>query len=491
MKNRRVWLYVAAALVVAALGWMVLSPKGAKGKPRTSVVERGRIVASVSATGTINPVVEVQVGSQISGTIEKLHADYNDHVTKGQILVELEPSLLRTAVVQAQANVAHAQAAVNDAKRTQDRSQALFKQNVIAEVDVQASELAYAQRVAELKQARAALGTAQVNLDHAIIRSPISGVVVSRAVDVGQTVAASLSAPTLFTIAEDLSHMRVETKIDESDVGRIRPGLRATFTVDSYPNDTFEGQVSQVRLEPVVTDNVVTYTTLVDVPNPDNKLRPGMTANVTLITDTRQDVLRVPNAALRFRPTDASQVEGGVLPGRGNANAAAAQGGDPSGGGNGGGGGGGGRGGWRQRMANGDTTGMAARRARFAAGGGDTTGMAARRARWASGDTTGMAAARARFAGMGGEGMGMRRGGGEQRNQTVYVLQPNKKMKPVTIRTGITDGAFTEVVSGPLKEGDLVVTGIEGQTSAQSNNLSAPPGFGGGIRGGGGRGGGR
>ena len=489
MKNRRVWLYVAAAVVVAALGWMVLSPKGAKGKPRTFPVERGRIVASVSATGTINPVVEVQVGSQISGTIEKLHADYNDRVTKGEILVELEPSLLRTAVVQAQANVAHAQAAVNDAKRTLDRSRALFKQNVIAEVDVQASELAYAQRVAELKQARAALGTAQVNLDHAVIRSPISGVVVSRAVDVGQTVAASLSAPTLFTIAEDLSHMRVETKIDESDVGRIRPGLRATFTVDSYPNDTFEGQVSQVRLEPVVTDNVVTYTTLVDVPNPDNKLRPGMTANVTLITDTR-DGLRVPNAALRFRPTDASQVEGGVLPGRGNANAAAAQGGDPAaGGGNAGRGGGGG---WRQRMANGDTTGMAARRARFAAGGGDTTGMAARRARWASGDTTGMAAARARFTGMGGE-MGMRRGGGDQRNQTVYVLQPNKKMKPVTIRTGITDGAFTEVVSGPLKEGDLVVTGIEGQTTAQSNNLSAPPGFGGGIRGGGGggRGGGR
>jgi len=487
LKNRRVWLYVAAAVVVAALGWMVLSPKGAKGKPRTFPVERGRIVASVSATGTINPVVEVQVGSQISGTIEKLHADYNDRVTKGEILVELEPSLLRTAVVQAQANVAHAQAAVNDAKRTLDRSQALFKQNVIAEVDVQASELAYAQRVAELKQARAALGTAQVNLDHAVIRSPISGVVVSRAVDVGQTVAASLSAPTLFTIAEDLSHMRVETKIDESDVGRIRPGLRATFTVDSYPNDTFEGQVSQVRLEPVVTDNVVTYTTLVDVPNPDNKLRPGMTANVTLITDTR-DGLRVPNAALRFRPTDASQVEGGVLPGRGNANAAAAQGGDPAaGGGNAGRGGGGG---WRQRMANGDTTGMAARRARWASG--DTTGMAARRARWASGDTTGMAAARARFTGMGGE-MGMRRGGGDQRNQTVYVLQPNKKMKPVTIRTGITDGAFTEVVSGPLKEGDLVVTGIEGQTTAQSNNLSAPPGFGGGIRGGGGggRGGGR
>jgi len=489
LKNRRVWLYVAAAAVVAALGWMVLSPKGAKGKPRTTAVERGRIVASVSATGTINPVVEVQVGSQISGTIEKLHADYNDRVTKGQVLAELEPSLLRTAVVQAQANVAHAQAAVNDAKRTQDRSQALFKQNVIAEVDVQASELAYAQRAAELKQARAALGTAQVNLDHATIRSPISGVVVSRAVDVGQTVAASLSAPTIFTIAEDLSHMRVETKIDESDVGRIRQGLRATFTVDSYPNDTFEGQVSQVRLEPVVTDNVVTYTTLVDVPNPDNKLRPGMTANVTLITDTRQDVLRVPNAALRFRPTDASQVEGGVLPGRGNANAAAAVGGDPAGGG-----GGGGGGGWRQRMANGDTTGMAARRARFAASGGDTTGMAARRARWASGDTTGMAAFRARFTGMGGEGMGMRRGGGgDQRNQTVYVLQPNKKMKPVTIRTGITDGAFTEVVSGPLKEGDLVVTGVEGQTSTASNSLSTPPGFGGGIRGGGGggRGGGR
>src|SRR5262249_14906852 len=192
---------------------------------------------------------------------------------------------------------------------------------------------------------------------------PISGVVIARAVDVGQTVAASLQAPTLFTLAEDLGRMQVETKIDESDVGRIRQGLRSTFTVDAYPNDTFEGTVSQVRLEPIVTDNVVTYTTLVDVPNPDNKLRPGMTANVTIITDMRQDAIKVPNAALRFRPTDASLIEGGKLPGRGNANAAANN--DSSGGG----GGQGGGGGWRQRMAQ----------------GGDTTGMAARRARWQSG----------------------------------------------------------------------------------------------------------
>src|SRR5262249_33037332 len=317
--------------------------------------------------GTINRVVQGEVGSQVSGTIYKLHADYNDKVTKGEVLAELEPSLLRTAVVQAQANVAHAVAAVNDSKKTYDRSQALFQRNVVAETDVQASQLAYAQRLAELKQAQAALGTAEVNLGHAIIRSPISGVVIARAVDIGQTVAASLQAPTLFTLAEDLSHMQVETKIDESDVGRIQPGLRSTFTVDAYPNDTFEGTVSEVRLEPVVTDNVVTYTTLVDVANLDNKLRPGMTANVTIITDTRQDPLNVPNAALRFRPTDASMVEGGVLPGRGNANAASND--------SGGGGGGGGGGGWRQRMASGDTTGMAARRARFGSEGGGGFGM--------------------------------------------------------------------------------------------------------------------
>jgi HlyD family secretion protein len=437
---------------------MVLSPKGAKGKPRTAAVERGRIVATVSATGTINPVVQVEVGSQVSGTIYKLHANYNDKVTKGEVLAELEPSLLKTAVVQAQANVAHAVAAVDDAKKTIDRTQALFERNVVAQTDVQAAQLAYEQRVAELKQAQASLGTAQVNFDHAIIRSPISGVVIARAVDIGQTVAASLSAPTLFTLAEDLSHMQVETKIDESDVGRIRQGLRSTFTVDAYPNDTFEGTVSQVRLEPVVTENVVTYTTVIDVPNPDNKLRPGMTANVTIITDMRPDALKVPNAALRFRPTDATQVEGGVLPGRGNANAAAND--SPSaagygyGGGSGGGGGGGGNGGWRQRVASGDTTGMAARRARFGAEGG--------------------------FG-----GMGMRRGGG---SQTVYVLLPNKKMKPVTVRTGITDGAFTEVVSGDLKEGDSVVTGMEGAAMAQNNSLNAPPGFGGGFRGGGGGG---
>lgn len=468
MKNRRVWLYVAAAVVVAALGWMVLSPKGSKGKPRTAQVERGRIVATVSATGTINPTVQVEVGSQVSGTIYKLHADYNDKVTKNEVLAELEPSLLRTAVVQAQANVAHAVAAVDDAKKTLDRSQALFQRNVIAEIDVQSAQTAYAQRLAELKQAQASLGTAQVNLEHAIIRSPISGVVIARAVDIGQTVAASLQAPTLFTLAEDLSRMQVETKIDESDVGRIRQGLRSTFTVDAYPNDTFEGTVSQVRLEPVVAENVVTYTTVIDVPNPDNKLRPGMTANVTIITDSRPSALKVPNAALRFRPTDPTQVEGGVLPGRGNANAAPND--SPAGGGGGG--------GWRQQGGG---------------GGGDTTGMAARRARWQSGDTTGMAARRARYmAEGGGAGRGMRRGG-DMRSQTVYVLQPDKKMKAVTVRTGITDGAFTEIVSGDLKEGDTVVTGMEGAGVAQNNNLSAPPGFGGGVRGGGGggRGGGR
>jgi HlyD family secretion protein len=238
--------------------------------------------------------------------------------------------------------------------------------------------------------------------------------------------------------------------------------------VDAYPNDTFNGTVSQVRLEPIVTDNVVTYTTLVSVPNPDNKLRPGMTANVTIITDTRPNALKVPNAALRFRPTDPTQVEGGVLPGRGNANAAAS---DSSAGGGGG-------GAWRGGGGS---------------GGGDTTGMAARRARWASGDTTGMAARRARYMSEGGSGgRGMRRGG-DQRSQTVYVLQPDKKMKPITVRTGITDGSFTEVVSGDLKEGDMVVTGMEGGATATTSNLTAPPGFGGGVRGGGagGRGGGR
>ena len=457
MKNRKLWLTVGAVAVLG-LGWMVFGPKTAKAKPRTAPVERGRIVATVSATGTVTPLVQVEVGSQVSGTILKLQADYNDRVKKGQVIARLEPSLFRTAVVQAQANVARAVAGVNDAQRTLTRAKELVKRGLVAQVEVDSDQTAYEQRVAELKQAQAALGTAQVNLNHTIITAPISGVVIARAVDVGQTVAASLSAPTLFTLAEDLSHMKVETKIDESDVGRIRDGLRCTFTVDAFPNDTFEGRVSQVRLEPVTSENVVTYTTVIDVANIDNKLRPGMTANVTLITDVRPDAIKVPNAALRFRPTDMSTVVGGAdaASGAGRGNASAADSTSRRGGGGGG-------GSWRQRVASGDTTGMAARRARWAADGGGGFG----------------------------EGGGMRRGGGSNtRSQTVYVLQKDKKLKPVAVRTGITDGAYTEIVSGDLKEGDPVVVGMTGTQTAQ-NNLSAPPGFGGGFRGPGGGGGGR
>lgn len=443
--NRRRWWAVAAAVVVVALAaWWFLSRQASRPQPRAQLVERGPLVATVSATGTIRPVVQVEVGSQVSGTIARLFADYNDRVRSGQVLVQLEPSLFRAAVVQAEANVSKAEAALAEADRAYKRARDLRARSVISEADLETAQSSYEQRRAELKQAQAALSTARVNLGHTTIRSPISGVVVSRQVDVGQTVAASLQAPTLFTLAQDLTRMRVETKIDEADVGRIRPGLQATFTVDAFPDDVFEGAVSQVRLEPVVEENVVTYTTVIDVPNETLKLRPGMTANVTLVVDRRRNALKVPNAALRFRPPESARsgVRAETREAAGESRGAA---GSATGGRGPGGGGGAPGGGWRGARS------------------GDGLGAGGGRGAWSQKGPRD-SSARAGMAGPGG------------RPQRVFVLDAGGKMHPVRVGAGISDGAFTEVVWGDLKEGDRVVVGMEGKSVR--SDLPAPPGFG-------------
>ena len=277
------------------------------------------MIAKVDATGTLQPVTTVQVGSQVSGTIKALYADFNSQVKKDQVVAELEPSLFQTEVDQAsatmsklQADADHAKVDVTDTQSKLNREQQLFDKQLVAATDLetakataQESAAAYKSAQAEVTEARAALNQAQVNLSHTIIKAPIDGVVISRSVDVGQTVAASLSAPVLFVIAQDLTHMQVNASVDESDIGRIAIGEKVTFRVDAYTNQTFNGTVSQVRLNSTVNQNVVSYTTMIDVPNPDLKLKPGMTANVTIQIASNQNVLRVPNAALRFRPTAA------------------------------------------------------------------------------------------------------------------------------------------------------------------------------------------
>lgn len=287
---------------------------------RTVTVTVGEVVDTVVATGSLEAVTTVQVGSQVSGIIRDLYVDYNSIVRAGDVIMRLDPSLFETQTEQARANLLRAEAdverlevAADDARVQLARSVDLAARELISATELEAAEVGARAAAAQLKsaaaqvvQARAALRQHEVNLEHTVIRAPIDGIVISRLVDVGQTVAASLQAPELFVIAADLTKMRAIANIDESDVGRIRPRQRVTFTVDAYPADEFTGTVSQIRLEPVVQQNVVTYATVVDAPNPDLKLKPGMTATITLEIARRDNVPRIPNAALRFRPTPAT-----------------------------------------------------------------------------------------------------------------------------------------------------------------------------------------
>ena len=304
--NKKQWLWIVVGAVVVLGGGFLWMTNGGNDKVtyRFDKVDRGDIVLSISATGTLNADTTVQVGSQVSGRIAKLYADFNSVVKRGQLLAQLDPTFLDAAVAQAKAGVAKARAALNQADRDHARSKDLFVKDLISQADMDAVMANLESSKATLQQAQAGLDGAIVNLRYATITSPISGVVISRNVDVGQTVAASLSAPTLFSIANDLSKMQVQASVDEADIGGVKAGQKVTFRVDSYPDDMFRGIVSQVRLAPVVTQNVVNYTVVISVGNPDLKLMPGMTATVSIELDKREDVLRVPIQAIRFTPPD-------------------------------------------------------------------------------------------------------------------------------------------------------------------------------------------
>ncbi|HEY3215106.1 MAG TPA: efflux RND transporter periplasmic adaptor subunit, partial [Candidatus Eisenbacteria bacterium] len=402
----------------------------------------------------------------------------------GQVLCRIEPSSFRARVVQAEAAVAKAEAAVKDAQRVLNRARELVRENYISQAEVEAAEVALEQRQAELQQARAQLEISQVDLANTTIRAPIDGVVIARSIDLGQTVAASLQAPKLFVIANDLSRMQVETRIDEADIGRIRPGLPVTFTVDAFPDDDFEGRVAQVRLEPIVDQGVVTYTTVIHTDNPDLKLRPGMTANVSVRVARRDQVLKVPSAALRFRP--------------------------PAGP----------RGGGRGALATGPTGGdrAAMRGAAFAERGGAPTSMGRGVSGSAVGPTPGAGASGSVVEPVPGGARGAwgsdhrpRAGGAPARRAgagrgpqavpgamdddlkpgSIFVLRDGRPER-ISVMTGLTDGAFVEVHNPQLKPGDQVVVGLD--VSLKGPNLQPPPGMGGPQFGGGrpaGTGGGR
>ncbi len=442
MKTRVVW-FGAALVVLGGLGaWAGL--RGQRGSEfRTMRADRGAIESTISASGNLNAVVTVQVGTQVSGNIKELYADFNSRVKKGQLVARIDPEIFQARVNQAQANLDAARAAVGNAQATQQKAEAeisnakamlavaqaslarervttadskvkydrqlqLFGSGLIATADRDSAQAQYDAAVAavssaeaqvqaardnirgaeaglevaraqvataqaQVKQQTAALQQAQIDFQHTYILAPVDGVVVSRKVDVGQTVAASLQAPTIFEIAQDLTKMQVDTNVDEADVGRVQIGQTAGFTVDAYPGRPFHGLVTEIRKAPINVQNVVTYDVVIGVSNPDQKLFPGMTANVRVLVDRRDDVLRLPNAALRFRPTDAQ-------PG-------------------------------------------AASGARSLGGRRDATA------------------------------------------QTVWILGHDGKPQPAKVKLGITDGTFTEVVAGDLREGHEVIVGAAKQAA--------------------------
>ncbi len=426
------WPLVGIAIALAAFaGWRVW-----KRPPPlafdTATADQGPVVARITATGILSALVTVQVGAQVSGQITQLLVDYNSPVKKGQLIARLDPVFYQAGVDQARANFVAAKAQVDkanvqevDAKRQYDRTAALKQRDLMSQADLDTAEATWRAASAQtgtakgqLEQARAQLKQAEENLRFTNIHSPIDGVVISRSVDVGQTVASSLAAPTLFTIAEDLRRMQVDTSVAEADVGKLHDGMEATFLVDAYPNEKFSGRIRQIRNAPQTVQNVVTYDAVIDVDNPDLKLKPGMTANSTVVYAERQDVTRVPNAALRFRPPPEmlAQLGGGRGPG--------------------------------SRGAGTGPSGSAP-----AAGGGTGPG---------AGRGSGAAAARP----------GAGRTPPVEGQKTVWVLRDDKPAA-VRITTGVSDGTLTEVTDGALKPGDVVITGVAGAPAA--GTAGGPP----------------
>jgi HlyD family secretion protein len=311
MKNKKVWMGIAAVVVVALVVWMCSGgKKEQKAEFSTAKVEKQNISTSITATGTIEPVTSVTVGTQVSGIVSKLYVDYNSIVKKGQIIAELDKTNLISELNRAKADLSSAQSTLNYETANYNRYKTLFDKGLISANDYENARLSFDKAQQTVRSSRENVQKAQTNLGYATITSPIDGVVLSKSVEEGQTVAASFNTPELFTIAQDLTDMRVIADIDEADIGGVKEGQRVSFTVDAYPDDKFEGQVTQVRQQATTESNVVTYEVVISAPNNDLKLKPGLTANVTIFTLEKNDVLAAPAKALRFMPTEALLSEG-------------------------------------------------------------------------------------------------------------------------------------------------------------------------------------
>lgn len=305
-KKTRIWLIIVGVVIVAIAAFLITKASNSAKKElviRTHVVNEYTVENTVTATGTIEPVETVEVGTQVSGKVEKIYVDFNDEVKKGDLLAELDKLTLNQNVSRAKASLTSAESQLNYAKLTYERTKQLYESNAATLAAYQEAQNSYTQAQMSKKNAQAAYDQAKVDLAYAEIYSPIDGIVLDRAVEVGQTVAASFSTPTLFTLANDLTKMQVEADVDEADIGQVKVGQRVTFTVDAYMDDVFGGTVNQIRMKPTTTSNVVTYTVIIDAPNPDQKLFPGMTASVTIVTE-EQTGLAVPAEAFNFTPDE-------------------------------------------------------------------------------------------------------------------------------------------------------------------------------------------
>jgi HlyD family secretion protein len=425
----RRWIFVLAAVVIAGAATAYVATRRDSAAPsyRLVSVERGAIDSVVSATGTLSAVTTVQVGTQVSGLISKLYVDFNDRVEKGQLIAQLDTTLLESNKRDVEASLERAQADLAQAKRDLDRLTALNDEGIAAVADFNKAQYNYDVARASVKSAEASLSRANQNLGYATITAPVSGTVVERAVDVGQTVAASLSAPKLFVIANDLSEMQILAPVDESDIGQIKEGQSVRFTVKAYPDRKFTGTVRQVRLQSTTDQNIVNYTVVIAVKNDDGKLLPGMTATVEFVTASASDVLKVANAALRFRPSEAQMAEA------------------------------------RTRMQRE----LAARRGanRDGAAQGGEAGSAGPNGARHNGEHAG--------AGMmnGGGFPGGGNGQGPRTPSFLFYLDKTGALSMMPVRPGITDGQFTEVRGPLLEAGTQVIAGM-GQTAVSTTTAN-------------------
>ena len=471
------WLLILLLLGTAGVGWWFYSDQKKDDAPefKTTTVARGDIVQAVTANGQINAVKNVAVGTQVSGIITEIKVDFNSRVTNGQVIARIDPSTYDQNITQAQAEVANAKASEFLAEINFKRAKELWDAKLIPRSDYDKAEADQRQAQAVVQTRQAGLKRAQVDLDHATIYSPIDGMVISRNVDVGQTVAASFSTPTLFSIANDLRNMRIEAMVSEADVGGVLEGQPVNFTVDAFPGRQFKGEVSQVRFAPITNQNVVNYISVVDVNNADLKLRPGMTANTSIITAQRPGVLRIPNAALRFRPPP-----GSIVAGETNAPGEKPQ---------------------QEIATSGPFAGLPIppwskgerRRPTDEERAAYESSLTPEQKQKYQEVVAAMRAARAAQGegGSGGSANGDRPKRAEPtgpRSQTIYLTEKEVTaagaekimLKPVTVKLGISDGTNTEVLEG-LKEGDVVVVGtVSTATSAAApaNPFGSP--FGGG-----------